>query len=216
MHSRKCRIDSRNWTIWFQVGMLGDATDDTQKSVPPFRRSPPRRLTSGSPPATCRSPGVAGFSSRKIGKLRSRVASAAHRFRAVAKSVIIATVLKTRRTSTVWVGAILIGLIALQQSPFIVRGDYSRRIIWESVSPDHRYRVEVRRQATFPAFLDPAGFAYFAIIDTKTGRLGARTVTPLRRVFAWSQPKVEWTTKDVEVFDFDRRQASRVRLLLAP
>jgi len=48
-------------------------------------------------------------------------------------------------------------LIAAQQAPFIVRGDYSRRLVWEGISPDQRYRLEIRRQATFPAFdiLDP-------------------------------------------------------------
>jgi hypothetical protein len=50
-------------------------------------------------------------------------------------------------------------LFAAQQAPFIIRGDYSRQLVWERISPDERYRLEIRKQPTFPAFdiLDPSG-----------------------------------------------------------
>jgi hypothetical protein len=110
--------------------------------------------------------------------------------------------------------AVLVGLLALQQAPFIIRGDYSRRVVWESTSPDNRYRVEVRRQVTFPAMIDPSGWAYFAVVDNETGREGARTVVALPEFSDFKRPKVEWTPSAVEVLDFDQRQPAAVRLLL--
>ena len=123
--------------------------------------------------------------------------------------------LKLRSVSAIWIGAVLVGLLALQQSPFIIRGDYSRHIVWKSTSPDNRYRVEVRRQVTFPAMLDPSGWAYFAVVDSKTGREGARIVVPLPKFFDFQRPKVEWTRKAVEVVDFDQSRPAAVRLPLA-
>jgi hypothetical protein len=110
---------------------------------------------------------------------------------------------------------VLVGLLALQQGPFIIRGDYSRRVVWESTSPDNRYRVEVRRQATFPAMFDPAGWAYIAVVDNETGRQGARTVVALPEFFDFQRPKVEWTPTAVEVLNFDHSRPATVRLLLA-
>jgi hypothetical protein len=110
---------------------------------------------------------------------------------------------------------VLVGVLALQQGPFIVRGDYSRRVVWESTSPDNRYRVEVRRQVTFPAMIEPSGWAYFAVVDNETGREGARTVVALPEFFDFKRPKVEWTSTAVEVLNFDQRRPAAVRLLLA-
>jgi hypothetical protein len=115
----------------------------------------------------------------------------------------------------VWAGAVLVFLLALQQAPFLIRGDYSRKMVLESTSPDRRYRLEVRRQATFPALHDPSGMAYFAIIDTRTGRPGARTIVPLHRVFDFKRPQVQWTGEDVKVVDFEQSHQAAVRLLLA-
>jgi len=123
--------------------------------------------------------------------------------------------LKFRSVSAIWIGAILVGLLALQQGPFIIRGDYSRHVVWESTSPDNRYRVEVRRQVTFPAMFDPSGWAYFAVVDIKTGREGARTAVQLPEFFDFQRPKVEWTPAAVEVVDFDHSRPATVRLLLA-
>jgi hypothetical protein len=122
--------------------------------------------------------------------------------------------LKLRSLSAIWIGAVLVGVIALQQGPFIMRGDYSRRVVWESTSPDNRYRVEVRRQVTFPAMVDPSGWAYFAVVDNETGREGARTVVPLPQFFEFQRPKVQWTANAVEVLNFDRGRPAEVRLPL--
>lgn len=107
-------------------------------------------------------------------------------------------------------------MLAVQQAPFLIRGDYSRKVAWASTSPDQRYRLEVRRQATFPAFRDPSGSAYFAIIDTRTGRPAARTVVSVQRFFGLQQPTIQWSDQDVQVADFDQSPPpTTVRLLLA-
>jgi hypothetical protein len=123
--------------------------------------------------------------------------------------------LKLRSVSAIWIGAVLVGLLGWQQGPFIIRGDYSRHVVWQSTSPDNRYRVEVRRQLTFPAMFDPSGWAYFAVVDNQTGREGARTVVALPQFFDFQRPKVEWMPNAVEVLDFDQRRPTAVRLLLA-
>jgi len=123
--------------------------------------------------------------------------------------------LKLRSVSAIWIGAVLVGLLGLQQTPYLIRGDYSRQVVWESTSPDNRYRVEVRRQASFPAIVDPSGWAYFAVVDNQTGRERARTVVALPQLFDFQRPKVEWTSNAVEVLDFDQRRPAAVRLLLA-
>ena len=118
--------------------------------------------------------------------------------------------------SPVWIGAALVSILAVQQAPFLIRGDYSRKVAWASTSPDQRYRLEVRRQAAFPAFLDPSGTAYFAIVDTRTGRPTASTVLSVQRFFALQQPSVQWSDRDVRVTDFDQSPPPTiVRLLLA-
>ena len=123
--------------------------------------------------------------------------------------------LKRRPLSTVWIGVLLVGLVVLQQGPFIIRGDYSRQLVWKSTSPDERYRVEVRRQAAFPAIIDPSGWAYFSVVDTRTGKPGARTLVPLRQVLNFQKPRVEWTSTAVELRDFDQSRPAEVRLLLS-
>lgn len=123
--------------------------------------------------------------------------------------------LKRGTLSIAGIGALLVGLVVLQQAPLIIRGDYSRQLVWKSTSPDERYRVEVRRQVTFPAILDPSGWAYFSVVDTRTGRPGARTLVPLRQFADFQKPRVEWTPTAVEVRDFDRSRPEEVRLLLA-
>ena len=113
-----------------------------------------------------------------------------------------------------WSTAVIIALLVVQQGPFIARGDYSRRVVWESTSPDNRYRVEVRRQLTFPAMIDPSGWAYFAVVDNETGREGARTVVALPEFYDFKRPRVEWTSSAVEVANFDQKRPAAVRLLL--
>jgi hypothetical protein len=63
--------------------------------------------------------------------------------------------------------------------------------------------------------IDPSGWAYFAVVDNKTGRAGARTVVALPKFSDFKRPKVEWTPSAVEVLDFDQRRPAAVRLLLA-
>jgi len=132
----------------------------------------------------------------------------------LAKRVIMAALLN-KFHSAVWICAVLLALLALQQAPFLIRGDYSRRLVWERTSPDQHYRLEVRRQATFPALHDPSGMAYFAVMDTRTGRPGARTIVPLHQVFGFKRPQVRWTDEDVQVVNFEQSQQAAVRLLLA-
>ena len=120
-----------------------------------------------------------------------------------------------RSTAAVWMACVIVALLMLQQAPFLIRGDYSRRVVWESTSPDHRYRLEVRTQATFPAFHEPSGAAYFAVIDTRTGRLGARTIVPVHRFLDLKRPTVQWSSEEVQAVDFDQNQPASVRLLLA-
>ena len=122
--------------------------------------------------------------------------------------------MRNRSHLTVWSGAI-VTLLMLQQAPFVIRGDYSRRVVWQATSPDQRHRLEIRRQSTFPAWRDPSGMAYFAIVDTRTGRLGARTIVPLQRVSDLKRPTVQWSAEDVQVADFEQTQPAAVRLLLA-
>ena len=112
----------------------------------------------------------------------------------------------------------LIALFGLQQGLFLQRGDYSRQLVWERNSPDGRYRLEARRQATFPAYdiLDPAGTAHFAVIATKTGNVVVTTAVPLHEIFDLQRPKVSWTATQVEVRDFDEsRPDAFVRLQFA-
>jgi hypothetical protein len=63
--------------------------------------------------------------------------------------------------------------------------------------------------------VDPSGWAYFTVVDMKTGREGARTVVPLVQLSAFQRPKVEWTPNAVEAVDFDQNRPAAVRLLLA-
>lgn len=122
---------------------------------------------------------------------------------------------KHRHPAVPWIGAVVVAVLTLQQAPFVIRGDYSRRVIWQSTSPDSRYRLEVRRQVTFPAALDPSGWAYFAVVDVNSGREGARTVVPLPQFFDFQRPEVEWTPGAVDVRNFDQHRPAAVRLLLA-
>ena len=99
-----------------------------------------------------------------------------------------------------------------------MRGDYSRKLVWQWNSPDQRYRLEVRTRAAFPAFdiLDPSGTAYFNVIDNSNGGTAAAFEVPLDEIFDFQRPKVVWTTKHVEVLDFDESPPAKVvRLLLA-
>lgn len=123
--------------------------------------------------------------------------------------------LKRGPLSTVCIGALLVGLVVLQQAPFIIRGDYSSQLVWKSTSPDERYRVEVRRQVAFPAILDPSGWAYFSVVDTRTGKPSAGIMVPLRQCVDFQKPRVEWTPTAVEVRDFDQSRPAEVRLLLS-
>src|SRR6185436_11842355 len=125
------------------------------------------------------------------------------------------TPMRKRSKFAVWTGTVVLGLLVAQQAPFVIHGDYSRRLVWESTSPDQRHRLEVRRQATFPALHEPSGIAYFAVVDTSTGRPGARTIVPLHRVFDFKRPTVRWSSEDVQAVDFEQSQPSAVRLLLA-
>jgi hypothetical protein len=120
-----------------------------------------------------------------------------------------------RSKSAVWIGTVIVALLILQQAPFLIRGDYSRRVAWESTSPDQRYRLEVRTQANFPALYDPSAMAYIGVIDTRTGRAGARTILPVHRLSDLKRPTVQWSTKEVQVVDFDQSQPASVRLLLS-
>src|SRR5688572_24824879 len=106
----------------------------------------------------------------------------------------------------------LILLFAAQQAPFIERGDYKRQLVWEGVSPDGGYRLEMRRQATFPAFdgLDPSGTAHFAVMRTATGEIIAKHNVPLGEIFDLQRPRVVWTAAEVEVRDYDESQAQAV------
>jgi hypothetical protein len=133
----------------------------------------------------------------------------------VAGAALLSGIMSKRRyPSTAWIAALVGGALALQQSPFIIRGDYLRHVVWKSTSPDGRYRLEVRRQVTFPAVLDPSGWTYFAVVDIKTGREGARTVVRLPQYYDLQKPTVEWTPQAVEVLNFDQHRPGAVRLLL--
>jgi hypothetical protein len=123
--------------------------------------------------------------------------------------------LKRESLLVVCIGALLVGLVVLQQAPFLIRGDYSRQLVWKSTSPDERYRVEVRRQVAFPAILDPSGWVYFSVVDTRTGNAAAGILVPLRQFVDFQKPKVEWTPTAVEVRDFDQSRPAEVRLLLS-
>lgn len=109
-------------------------------------------------------------------------------------------------------GGALIALFGLQQALFVQRGDYSRQLVWEASSADGRYRLEARRQASFPAFdiLDPEGTAYFAVIATRTGNVVATTTVPLNEIFDIQRPKVAWTATQVEVREFDESHPEAV------
>src|SRR4029450_1719104 len=120
------------------------------------------------------------------------------------RGAIMTPMLKRGSLSTGWIGVLLVGLVGLQQGPFIIRGDYSRQLVWKSTSPDERYRVEVRRQVAFPAILDPSGWAYFSVVDTRTGKPSASILVPLRQFFDFQKPRVEWRPTAVEVLDFDQ------------
>jgi hypothetical protein len=114
-----------------------------------------------------------------------------------------------------WVVVAVIALLVAQQAPFVIRGDYSRRVVWEGTSPDHRYRLEVTTQATFPALHDPSGMAYFTAINSRTGQPVAGIVVPLHRFLDFKRPAMQWSAEDVQAVNFDRSQPASVRLLLA-
>jgi len=114
-----------------------------------------------------------------------------------------------------WIVVAVIGLLVAQQVPFIMRGDYSRRVVWEGSSPDQRYRLEVKTQAAFPALHDPTGMAYFTAINSRTGQPVAGIVVPLHRFFDFKRPTVQWSSEDVQAVNFDLSQPASVRLLLA-
>lgn len=123
--------------------------------------------------------------------------------------------LNLRGVSAVWIGAVVVGLLALQQAPFIMRGDYSRRVVLESGSPDQRYRLEVKTQATFPALYEPSGMVYFTAINSRTGQPVAGIAVPLHRFVDFKRPTVRWSSEDVQAINFDQSQDASVRLLLA-
>src|SRR4051812_49476278 len=107
------------------------------------------------------------------------------------------------------VGGMVVAVIALlvaQQAPFLMRGDYSRRVVWEGTSPDQHYRLEVKVQATFPALHDPSGMAYFRAINSRTGQPVAGIVVPLHRFFDFKRPTVQWSGEDVQAVNFDQNQ----------
>ena len=112
----------------------------------------------------------------------------------------------------------LLLLIAAWQAPFVLRGDYSRRLVWEGQSPDGQFTLEVRIRARFPAFdiLDPAGTAYFIVVDRVSGKQVAVTEVPMDEIFdfpAPGGPVIHWTSADVTVARFDESDLERtVRL----
>ena len=114
--------------------------------------------------------------------------------------------------------AALAVLIGIWQVPFILRGDYSREPVWRIASPNGRYRIEVSRQATFPALdiLDPWGTAYFVVVDTTNGEAVARANMPLAELFDLKRPAVDWTTAQVQVRDFAAGNAAAVVQLSLP
>jgi hypothetical protein len=114
-----------------------------------------------------------------------------------------------------WIVVAVIAVLVAQQAPFVIRGDYSRRVVWESTSPDQRYRLEVKTQATFPAWHDPSGMAYFTAINSSTGQPVAGIAVPIHRFFDFKRPTVQWSSEDVQAVNFDQRQPASVRLLLA-
>lgn len=122
--------------------------------------------------------------------------------------------MRNRSKTAVWIVITVIALLVAQQAPFVMRRDYSRRVVWESTSPDKRYRLEVRRQAAFPAFRDPSAMAYFAAINARTGRPVAGIGVPLHRFSDFKGATVEWSSGDVQAVNFDQRQPASVRLVL--
>lgn len=121
---------------------------------------------------------------------------------------------KKSKTAT-WIVVAVIAVLVAQQAPFVIRGDYSRRVVWESASPDQRYRLELTTQATFPALHDPSGIAYFTAINNRTGQPVAGIAVPLHRFFDVKRPTVQWSSEAVEAVNFDESQPTSVRLLLA-
>ena len=112
---------------------------------------------------------------------------------------------------------VLIAGLAVLQVPFILRGDYSQKPVWRMTSIDGRYRLEISRRATFPAYdiLDPVGTAYFTVVDNRTGEPVARAAEHLYELFDLKRPAVEWAPTHVHVADFDEsRPAAVVRLTL--
>ena len=124
---------------------------------------------------------------------------------------------KAERILAAAIALTAVSLFALQQAPFVIRGDYRRDLVWESASPDKRYRLEVRRQATFPAFdiLDPSGTAYFSVFDT-TSRGTTAAKVPLNEIFDFQRPDVVWEASHVQVTGFDESDPAAVVRLLLP
>lgn len=125
--------------------------------------------------------------------------------------------IKTFATGLLVIGSVL-ALFALQQAPHVIRGDYSRRLVWQSVSPDQKFRLEVRARASFPAFdiLDSPGTAYFTVMDAQRGHVAASAEVPLLELFDFLRPRVRWTSTEVEVLKYDESQPEAVvRLQLA-
>jgi len=88
--------------------------------------------------------------------------------------------------------------------------NYSRRVVLESTSPDQRYRLEVKTQATFPALHDPSGMVYFTAINSSTGQPVAGIAVPLHRFFDFKHPTVQWSSEDVQAVNVDQSQAASV------
>ena len=123
----------------------------------------------------------------------------------------------TPSPSTLLVIALLL-LIVAWQVPFIVRGDYSRRLVWDGQSLDGDFSLEVRVRARFPAFdiLEPDGTAYFIVVNRVSGKQAAVGEVPMNEILdfpAPGGPVVHWTSNTVTVTRLDESDLERtVRL----
>jgi hypothetical protein len=115
-----------------------------------------------------------------------------------------------------FVGAGFIGMLA---TTLALQWAYSHQPVWEGTSPDGRYRLEVRTRRTFLTFdildvLDPPGTAFFIVIDRSAERTIATARVPLDEIFDFQTPHLVWTSKQVEVVNFDESHpGAAVRLL---
>ena len=109
-------------------------------------------------------------------------------------------------------------MIAAWQVPFVLRGDYSPRLVWEGQSPDGQFSLEVRIRARFPAFdiLDPDGTAYFIVVNRVSRKRLAAAEVPMSEIYdfpAPGGPVIHWTSNRVTVARFDESDLERtVRL----